>query len=389
MTERTVYLDFAATTPVDEAVAAEMRSCMGPDGEYANPSSTHRAGRAAARRVAEARAEVAARIGAAASSIVFTSGATEADNMALQGAMLAGRARGRHLVTSMTEHKAVLDTAAALEARGFGVSYVGCDASGLIDIERIDAAITEETLLVSIMHVNNETGVVQDIGSIGERCRRRGVLFHVDAAQSIGKLDLRVDELPLDLVSLTAHKVHGPKGVGALYLAPGVALSPLIFGGEQEQGLRPGTLPTQQIVGMGKAYALADPAADGPALKRLKDHLWAGLSAIPDVRLNGHTERSAPHVLNVSFAGVSGESLRLAIDEIYVSAGSACKAETLESSHVLSAMGLSDAMAESALRFSVGRQTTAEEIDYVVGRVAEEVGRLRALAPDAPAWCRA
>jgi cysteine desulfurase len=320
---------------------------------------------------------------------VFTSGATEADNLALQGAMLAGISRGRHLVTSMTEHKAVLDTAAALEARGFAVSYVGCDASGLIDIERIDAAITERTVLVSIMHVNNETGVVQDIGSIGECCRRRGVLFHVDAAQSIGKLDLRVDELPLDLVSLTAHKVYGPTGVGALYVAPGVALSPLIFGGDQEQGLRPGTLPTHQIVGMGTAYALADPAVDGPALKRSRDRLWAGLSAIPHVRLNGHMERAAPHVLNVSFVGVSGESLRLAIDEIHVSAGSACQAETVESSHVLSAMGLSDALAESALRFSVGRHTTAEEIDYVVGRVAEEAGRLRALAPDPPAWCRA
>jgi cysteine desulfurase len=388
MTQRSVYLDYAATTPVDPAVAVAMQTCMGIDGAFANPSSTHAAGRAAARRVADARAAVAQRVGTAAASVIFTSGATEANNLALQGVMRAAADRGRHLVTAVTEHKAVLDTAAALEGRGFAVSYVGCGSDGLIALDELAAALTGQTALVSIMHVNNETGVVQDIAAIGALCRQRGALFHVDAAQSIGKLPFSIDDLPVDLVSLTAHKLYGPKGIGALVVKPEVALAPLTFGGEQERGLRPGTLPTAQIVGMGKAYELADPGLEGPQLAALQRRLWDRLSEIEGVRLNGHPARRAPHVLNVSFSGVSGESLRFAVAEIAVSAGSACNAETQESSHVLSAMGLSDALAESALRLSVGRYTTPEEVDYVARRLAAEVEHLRRVAADAPAWCR-
>jgi cysteine desulfurase len=387
MSPSEVYLDYAATTPVAAEVAAAMTECLGRDGVFGNPSSAHRFGRAAAHRVEAAREQVARRIGAVADTIVFTSGATEADNLALRGVMYAHGERGSHLVTVRTEHKAVLDTAAALERRGFRVSYLDCDAEGLVDPDDLAAAITDATVLVSVMHVNNETGVVQDVRALGEVCRSRGVLFHVDAAQSVGKLAVDAASWPVDLMSLTAHKVYGPKGVGALYARAGVALAPIAFGGEQERGLRPGTLATHQVVGMGKAYELADPAAEAPQLATLKDRLWHGLAAIDGTRRNGHAQRCAPHVLNVAFPGVSGESLRLVIEEIAVSAGSACNAETPESSHVLTAMGLSDALAESSLRFSLGRYTTPAEIDYVAGRVAEAVAQLRRVAAGAPEWC--
>lgn len=387
MTEREVYLDYAATTPVDAAVASAMAACLQRDGEFANPSSSHGFGQAAARLVEAARIKVAQRVGASAESIIFTSGATESDNLALQGVMWANRDRGKHLITARTEHKAVLDTAAALQRRGFSVSYLECDADGLIDPAALDAALTDATTLVSIMHVNNETGVVQDIPALGALCRKRGVLFHVDAAQSIGKIAVPAADWPVDLISLTAHKVYGPKGVGALYIRPGVSLEPVLFGGDQERGLRPGTLAVHQIVGMGKAYELADPAVEGLRLGALKERLWSSLATLGGARRNGRAEGSAPHVLNVTFPGVSGESLRLAIDGIAVSAGSACNAESLESSHVLSAMGLSDALAESSVRFSVGRYTTADEVDYVAGRVVAAVVQLRALAPSAPTWC--
>ncbi len=387
MTSRDVYLDYAATTPVDPAVAQAMTECLGRDGDFANPSSAHSFGQAAAHRVQTARAQIAERIGAAAESIILTSGATESDNLALQGVMHACRDRGKHLITARTEHKAVLDTAAALERQGFVATYLDCDSDGLIDPDALEAAITDDTVLVSIMHLNNETGVIQDLDALGERCRRHGVLLHADAAQSVGKVPMDVAQWPVDLVSLTAHKIYGPKGVGALYVGPGVPLVPLMFGGEQERALRPGTLPVHQIVGMGLAYEIADPVVEAPRLAALKKRLWEGLSGIDGARRNGHIERCSPHVLNVTFPGVNGESLRFAIAEIAVSAGSACNAETPESSHVLSAMGLSDALAESTLRLSLGRYTTAEEIDYVVGRMTGEAGRLRELAASAPAWC--
>lgn len=387
MTARSVYLDHAATTPIDAAVAAAMAECMQLSGAFANPSSTHAFGREAAARVSAARAQVAERIGAEPESIVFTSGATESDNLALRGAMAARRDRGAHLVTSITEHKAVLDTAKLLAERGASVTWLACDSDGRIDPAVLDDVLTDQTVLVSVMHVNNETGVVQDIAALGERCRARNVLFHTDAAQSVGKIPLAVNRIPVDIVSLTAHKLHGPKGVGALYVRPGVSLAPLQYGGEQERGLRPGTLPTHQVVGMGEAFARADPATDSAHLRVLRERLWEGLAKIDGVRRNGSATHSSPHVLNVAFPGVSGETLRLAIEEIAVSAGSACNAETLESSHVLTAMGLSDALAESSIRFSVGRDTTLAEIDYAVRRTTEAVNHLRGFASSAPSWC--
>ncbi len=387
MTKQTIYLDYAATTPVDPAVAAAMSECLGPGGNFANPSSSHSVGQRARRRVEEARAQIAARVSAPVDTIWFTSGATESDNLAIKGAMLAHRDLGRHLITSRTEHKAVLDTAAALEKQGLEVTYLDCDSAGLIAPEEVAEAIKDDTTLVSIMHVNNETGVVQDIAALGECCRSRGVLLHVDAAQSIGKVPVPLDQWAVDLVSLTAHKAYGPKGIGALYVRPGTKLVPMIHGGEHEGGIRSGTLATHQIVGMGQAYELADTEREAPVLAALRDRLWAGLSAIEGVRLSGHPTQRSPHVLNVVFPGVDGESLRLGIAEIAVSAGAACNATTAEASHVLSALGLSDALAGSSQRFSVGRFTNTAEIDYVIERVTAEVARLRELAGDAPAWC--
>ena len=311
MTKQSIYLDYAATTPVDPAVAAAMRECLEPDGNFANPSSSHAFGKEARRRVEEARAQIAARVSAPPDTISFTSGATESDNLAIQGAMLALRDHGRHLITSLTEHKAVLDTAAAMEKQGYQVTYLACDSEGLIAPEQVEKAIKTDTTLVSIMHVNNETGVVQDIAAIGALCRSRGVLLHVDAAQSIGKVSVPLDEWAVELVSLTAHKVYGPKGVGALYVRPGTRLAPLLHGGAQEGGDRAGTLATHQIVGMGRAYELADTEHEARELAELRDRLWTGLSAIDGVRLNGHPTQRSPHVLNVAFPGVDGESLRL------------------------------------------------------------------------------
>ena len=382
-----IYLDYAATAPLDPEVVAVMRECL--EREFANPSSQHPAGRRARAVVEAARAQVAARVGAAPQHIVFTSGATEANNLALLG-MLSPRGGSRpHLVTSRIEHKSVLDTARALEQAGVAVSYVEADAAGHVAPGSVAQAIRADTVLVSIMHVNNETGVIQDIPAIGALCRERGVRLHVDAAQSIGKLPLTLGKAPIDLCSLTAHKVCGPKGVGALYVAPGVALVPQMHGGEQERGLRAGTLATHQIAGMGRAYELAAPEREGPRLAALRDDLWERLQAIAGVRANGDPARRAPHLLNVTFPGVEGESLRLALRDLAVSAGSACAADSPEASHVLTGMGLSDTLAASSLRFSVGRFTTAAEVERAAERVAAEVARLRALAALAPGWCAA
>jgi cysteine desulfurase len=290
-------------------------------------------------------------------------------------------------VTSRIEHKSVLDTARALEAAGVAVTYVDCDAGGRVNPQAVAAAIGPDTALVSIMHVNNETGVIQDIAAIGAICRERGVWFHVDAAQSAGKVPLALGGAAVDLCSLTAHKLCGPKGVGALYVASGVLLAPQIHGGEQERGLRAGTLATHQVVGMGAAYELADPSAEAPRLVGLRDRLWAALRAVPGARLNGAVEHRAPHVLNVSFPGAEGESLRLALRDLAISAGSACAADSPEASHVLRGLGLSDPLAASSLRFSVGRFTTEDEIAAAAERVAAEVARLREVAKSAPRWC--
>jgi cysteine desulfurase len=379
-----IYLDYAATSPLDPAVAAAMCDCLAH--EHGNPSSRHAAGLRARSLVETARTEVAARVGALAERIVFTSGATEANNLALKGSLARAGARA-HLVTSTIEHKSVLDAARALEECGVAVTYVPADALGRVAPDDVARALRADTALVSIMHVNNETGVIQDVLELGALCRSRGVRFHVDAAQSAGKVPLDLGSAPIDLCSLTAHKLCGPKGVGALYVAAGVVLAPQMHGGEQEQGLRAGTLATHQAVGMGKAYALAEPAREAPRLAGLRDALWDRLRAIPGARLNGDPERRAPHVLNVTFPGAEGESLRLALRDLAVSAGSACAADSPEASHVLTGMGLSDALASSSLRLSVGRFTTEPEVERAAARVAAEVERLRALAAGAPAWC--
>lgn len=384
-----IYLDYAATSPTDPAVVAAMIECL--EHEFANPSSQHAAGRRARRLVEAAREQIGARVGAPSSHIFFTSGATEANNLALHGMVAARRGAPApvHLVTSRIEHKSVLDSARALEAAGVAVTYVDAEPSGTIDPARVAAAVTDRTALVSIMHVNNETGAIQDIAAIGALCRERGVPLHVDAAQSAGKLPLALADLPVDLCSLTAHKICGPKGVGALYVGAGVHPAPLMFGGEQERRLRPGTLPTHQIVGMGKAFELADPVREGPQIAALRDRLWEELRDIPRIRRNGDPKRAAPHLLNVTLPGVEGESLRLALADLAVSAGSACTAESPEASHVLRGMGLSDVLAASSLRLSVGRYTTEAEVTRAAARIAAEVARLRAVAESAPAWCAA
>ncbi|HEU4619561.1 MAG TPA: aminotransferase class V-fold PLP-dependent enzyme [Gammaproteobacteria bacterium] len=388
MTEQPIYLDYAATSPLDRRVLAAMQQCMTLDGDFGNPSSAHAAGAAAMRRVEAAREQIGARVGAAPDRLVFTSGATEANNLAIAGLLAAAPRDRRHVVTTSIEHKSVLDTVRFLERGGCRATFVPCGADGVVRTADVAAAIGPSTALVSVMHVNNETGALQDIPALAAACRERGVTLHVDAAQSVGKVPVALEAWGVHLASLTAHKLCGPKGIGALYVAPGIALEPLLHGGEQQGGLRPGTLPTHQIAGMGEAYRLADPAAEGPRLAALKSRLWEGLSAIPDTRLNGSLESSSPHILNVAFAGVEAESLRLAVGEIAVSAGSACMAATPEASHVLSTMGLSHALASSSLRFGLGRFTDAREIDRAVARVGAEVARLRRLSASAPAWCR-
>jgi len=387
MSHLEIYLDYAATAPADPAVSAAMADCLRH--EFGNPSSLHAAGKRARLLVETARLSVGERVGAPSERLVFTSGATESNNLALQGVLRRSRDRRVHLVTSRIEHKSVLDVAHALEASGVAVTYVDAMADGYVLPERVIEALTPDTQLVSIMHVNNETGVIQDVAAIGKVCRERGVLFHVDAAQSVGKLPLDLAASPIDLCSLTAHKLCGPKGIGALYIAPRVTLLPQVHGGEQERGLRAGTLATHQIVGMGKAYELADPRREAPRLAALRDRLWQALAAIEGARQNGDPGRRAAHILNVTFPGVEGESLRFALRDLAVSAGSACAADSPEASHVLTGMGLSDTRAGSSLRFSVGRFTTADELLEAAAQVATAVARLRSLAKSSPAWCSA
>lgn len=383
MTGAIVYLDHAATTPIDPRVRAAMdESLAAPPG---NPSSGHPGGRAARERIEAARAEVAALIGAPPASILFTSGATEADNLAILGAARANAARGRHLVSLRTEHRAVLDPLGRLVREGFRVTLLTPGADGLVDPGVLERTLEPGTTLVSVMLVNNEIGVVQDLAAIAAACRRAGALLHVDAAQAAGRVPFDVASLDADLVSLAAHKVHGPVGVGALYVrrTPRPVLEPLAYGGGQEGGLRPGTLAAHQIVGMGRAYALARAAlGEEPArLAALRDRLWEALAPLPDVYLNGHPQARAPHILSVSFGGVDGEALRCELPELAVSSGSACATGHGEPSYVLRALGRDDALAQATLRFSVGRQTTVADVDFAAGRVRRALERLRALAP--------
>lgn len=380
-----IYLDYAATTPVDPRVAEAMIECLSPAGEHGNPSSAgHDYGRRARALVERARAQVAASIGARPECIVWTSGATESDNLAILGAARFHADRGRHIVSSRTEHKAVLDALKQLEREGFTVDYLKPDKNGLVHPEQVREALRPDTQLVSLMHVNNEIGVIQDVAAVGRMCRERGVLLHVDAAQSAGKLPIDVDSMCVDLMALTAHKAYGPKGIGALYVRrkPPLGLRPILHGGGQELGLRSGTLPTHQIVGMGAAFEIAarERETDVARLAVLRDWLWHGVAALGDVELNGDPQQRVASVLNVSFHGVEGESLQFALRELAVSAGAACSSGSEESSYVLRALGRSDQLAQSSLRFSLGRFTTEAEIDVAIEAVGREVKRLRSVA---------
>ena len=380
-----IYLDYAASTPVDPSVARAMTELMTVDGNYANPSSTHAAGRSSVARIAQAADQLGSLLNVDASTLIWTSGATESDNLAILGAARYRRDRGRHLITMRTEHKAVTDPFAELEKQGFDVTWLEPESNGVLDIAKFEAALRQDTQLVSIMHVNNETGVIQDIARIGALCRAQGALFHVDAAQSVGKVPIDLAALPVDLMSMTAHKVYGPKGIGALYVAarPGVHVDPLLFGGGQQRRLRPGTLPAQQIVGFGMAAEIARSrmAADLDQLTALRDRFWSGIRGIPGILRNGDNENGFPGILNVSIEDIEGESLLLALEPLCVATGSACNSKSQEPSYVLRALGRSDALAQSAIRFSFGRYTSADDVDIAIGLYRRAVDKLRSLAP--------
>jgi len=380
-----VYLDYAATTPVDPLVAQAMSGSLSEGGDFANPaSSTHGMGRRAQARIERARDEVAALIGAEASEIIFTSGATESNNLAILGVARSNADRGRHIVTSRIEHRAVLDPCRHLEKEGFTVTYLAPDRAGRIAPETLEAALRADTVLVSLMHVNNEIGVVQDIAALGALCAQRAILFHTDAAQSVGKLAVDVGALPVDFLSFTAHKLYGPKGIGALYVRSGsrARLSPVTFGGGQERGLRPGTLPTHQMVGFGLACNLIRTrSGESARLARLRDRLWSGLAHLQGVHLNGAEATRIPDILSVSFEGVDGESLVTGLPDLALATGSACSSATGEPSYVLRALGRSSQLAQSTLRLSLGHGTTDSDVDAAIEAVSREVGRLRSVSP--------
>jgi cysteine desulfurase len=379
-----LYLDYSATTPVDPRVAEKMIPYLTE--HFGNPASrSHAFGWKAEEAVEEAREQVAALVHCDAKDLVWTSGATESINLALKGAAEFYKTRGKHLVTVKTEHKATLDSMRELERRGFEVTYLEVGADGLVDLQQLEAAIRKDTILVSVMYVNNEIGVIQDIPAIGELCRAKGVLFHVDAAQATGKCAIDLQALKVDLMSFSAHKTYGPKGIGALYVRrkPRVRLEAQMHGGGHERGFRSGTLATHQIVGMGEAYRLArlEMAAENERIRTLRDKLLAGMNQMEEVFVNGHLERRVPHNLNVSFNYVEGESLIMAVKDIAVSSGSACTSASLEPSYVLRALGRSDELAHSSIRFTLGRFTTQEEVDYTIEHLKTKVAKLRDLSP--------
>jgi cysteine desulfurase len=383
-----IYLDYAASTPVDPRVAQRMMACLTQPMLQGNPSSlTHDYGRGAREVIEQARVQIAAALGAQPASIVFTSGATESNNLALFGAAKFYKDKGNHIVSSRTEHKAVLEPLKRLEKQGFKMTYLKPDASGIIQPEQVLAALTPQTILVSLMHVNNEIGVVQDIGAIGALCRKHDVLLHVDAAQSAGRIAIDVQAMNIDLLSCTAHKLYGPKGVGALFVRrqPVLGLEAQIVGGSHEFGLRAGTQATHQIVGFGVAMQLmvAERDEDNARIAKLRDRLWLGLQQLGDIELNGHAQQRASGILNVSFHGVEGESLMYALSDLAISAGAACSTGSDEASYVLRALGRSDQLAQSSLRFSVGRYSTEAEIDTALQLIHREVTRLRAIAAPA------
>jgi len=379
-----IYLDYSATTPVDPRVAQKMIPYLTE--HYGNPASrSHAFGWEAEKAVEDARAEVAALVNCDPKEIVWTSGATESINLALKGAAHFYADRGKHLVTVKTEHKATLDTMRELERQGFAVTYLDVGPDGLVSVEDFAAALRPDTIVASVMAVNNEIGVIQDFAAMGAVCRERGIVFHVDAAQATGKIPLDLATLKVDLMSFSGHKTYGPKGVGALFVRrkPRVRIEAQMHGGGHERGMRSGTLPTHQLVGMGEAFRLArlEMATENERIRMLRDRLWQGLSRIEEVYLNGDLERRVPHNLNVSFNFVEGESLIMAVKDIAVSSGSACTSASLEPSYVLRALGRSDELAHSSIRFTVGRFTTAEEVDYAVALLQRKVAKLRELSP--------
>jgi cysteine desulfurase len=381
-----IYMDYSATTPVDERVAEKMCAYLTRQGHFGNPASrSHEFGWKAEAAVEEARAQVARLVNADPREIVWTSGATESDNLAIKGAAHFYRKQGGHIITLKTEHKAVLDSCRQLEREGYEVTYMDPEPSGLLDLAKLEAAMRNDTVLVSVMHVNNEIGVIQDIAAIGALCRDRRIVFHVDAAQSAGKVPIDLEKLKVDLMSFSAHKIYGPKGIGALYVRrkPRVRLEAQMHGGGHERGLRSGTLPTHQIVGMGEAFRIAgeEMEEENRRIRILRDRLWNGLNEMEEVYLNGDMDQRVPHNLNASFNYVEGESLIMALKDMAVSSGSACTSSSLEPSYVLRALGRNDELAHSSIRFTIGRYTTQEEIDYIIARVREKVTKLRELSP--------
>jgi cysteine desulfurase len=379
-----IYLDYSATTPVDPRVAEAMIPYLTE--KFGNPASrSHSFGWVADEAVERARDQVAALVNADSKEIVWTSGATESNNLAIKGAAHFYADKGKHIITVQTEHKAVLDTVRELERQGFAATYLEPEPNGLIDLGKLKAALRPDTTLVSVMLVNNEIGVIQDIAAIGEICREKGVLFHVDAAQATGKVAIDLQKLKVDLMSFSAHKTYGPKGIGALYVRrkPRVRLEAQMHGGGHERGFRSGTLPTHQIVGMGEAFRIAkeEMATENERIRMLRDRLWNGLSGMEEVYLNGDMEYRVPHNLNVSFNFVEGESLIMAVKDIAVSSGSACTSASLEPSYVLRALGRNDELAHSSIRFTIGRFTTVEEIDYAVKLLQSKIAKLRELSP--------
>ncbi|CAB3705380.1 Cysteine desulfurase IscS [Achromobacter deleyi] len=384
MTTRPIYLDYSATTPVDPRVVDKMVPWLYEN--FGNPASrSHAFGWESEDAVERAREEVAKLVNADPREIVWTSGATESDNLAIKGAANFYAERGKHIITIKTEHKAVLDTCRELERQGFEVTYLDVKDNGLIDLDVFKAALRPDTVLVSVMMVNNEIGVIQDIETLGEICREKGIIFHVDAAQATGKVEIDLQKLKVDLMSFSAHKTYGPKGIGALYVRrkPRVRIEAQMHGGGHERGFRSGTLATHQIVGMGEAFRLAreEMGTENERIRMLRDRLWAGLSQIEEVYLNGDMDQRVPHNLNVSFNYVEGESLIMAIKELAVSSGSACTSASLEPSYVLRALGRNDELAHSSIRFTLGRFTTEKEVDYAIELLKSRVGKLRDMSP--------
>ncbi len=381
-----VYMDYSATTPVDPRVAEKMCSCLMMDGDFGNPASrSHAYGWKADELVEQSRQHVADLINADKKEIVWTSGATESDNLAIKGVAHFYKKKGRHIVTCKTEHKAVLDTCRQLEREGYEVTYLDPEPTGLLDLEKLKAALRDDTILVSIMHVNNEIGVIQDISAIGEITRERGILFHVDAAQSAGKVPIDLQEMKVDLMSFSAHKIYGPKGIGALYVRrkPRVRLEAQMHGGGHERGMRSGTLAVHQIVGMGEAFRIAkeEMVAENERILTLRNRLWDALKDMEEVYVNGDLAHHVAGNINISFNFVEGESLIMAIKDLAVSSGSACTSASLEPSYVLRALGRNDELAHSSIRFTLGRFSTVEDVDFAVELVRKKVEKLRALSP--------